>query len=91
MTLVTAIRVQSVLMKSKIGRVLFGGEDKVEVIQWPAQRHAHKNTTFCLESQAVALAALGLIYRTFVALDIYRGSRAMNFMQTPLKHSMLRA
>lgn len=34
---------------------------------------------------------LYLIYRTFVALDIYRGSGAVNFMQTPSKHSMPRA
>ena len=41
--------------------------------------------------QAVALAVLYLINRTFVALDIYRGSGAVNFMQTPSKHSMPRA
>lgn len=44
-----------------------------------------------VNKQTVALAVLYLIYRTFVALDIYRGSGAVNFMQTPSKHSMPRA
>lgn len=64
------------------------------------KRGLHNDTHTCTQTppsawaaneQAAALAALYLIYRTFVALDIYRGSGAMNFMQTPSKHSMPRA
>lgn len=48
-------------------------------------------STRAVNKPTVALAVLYLIYRTFVALDIYRGSGAVNFMQTPSKHSVLRA
>lgn len=53
--------------------------------------HKTSPSARAVNEQTVALAVLYLIYRTFVALDIYRGSGAMNFMQTPSKHSMPRA
>lgn len=61
-----------------------------------ALAHTHKHThaphsALVVNKQTAALAQLYLIYRTFVAVDIYRGSGAVNFMQTPLKRSMPRA
>lgn len=80
-------------MKSKICCFLFRGRmrDRVYTL---TNTHTHTLTphsALVVNKQTAALAELYLIYRTFVALDIYRGSGAVNFMQTSSKRSMPRA